>query len=107
MTIAEVNDFLGVSYLRNTELFGNLRAHLRGVAVDSLTAAEHYVVVAELLHGLSQRIGSGKGVGAAENAVGENDATVGTAENAFTHYFGSAGKAHCKHCDGRTGICVL
>ena len=56
MTILKLKDFLGISNLGQTEFLGYLRTNLCGVTVDSLTASEDYVIIAEFLDSLSERV---------------------------------------------------
>ena len=46
-SVCDFEYLLGIGNLRDTEFFGNLGTDLRGIAVDSLAAAENDVVVAD------------------------------------------------------------
>ncbi len=74
LAVFEVDNLLGISYLRNAEFFGNLGTYLCGVSVNSLTSAKNYVIVAKFFNGLSQRVRCCQGVGTAECTVGEDNA---------------------------------
>ena len=76
--VFNLEDFLSISHLVETQFLCHLGTHLGSVAVDGLTAADDDVDIANLLDGGGEGIRSGEGVGACEEAVGEQPARVGS-----------------------------
>ena len=68
IVVAVLGDVGGVSDLGQVQLLSDLGTHLGGIAVDSLTAAQHDVVLlhADLVDGSGQDLGSSVGIGTAE-----------------------------------------
>ena len=98
--VFDLEDFLGVCHLVETQFLCHLGTHLGGVAVNGLTASDDDVDIANLLDGGGEGIRSGEGVGACEEAVGEQPARVGSTEEALADDLTGARRAHGEHADG-------
>ena len=105
--LVEGDNLLGIGDLCEAKLLCYLWTYLCCVAVDGLASAEDDVVAANLLDGLGEGVGCGKGVSTAKWAVRYEDAFVGSSEDAFLEHFGCLGQTHGDHGDGGTWISVL
>ena len=76
--VALLLDVGHIGHLGDLQLLSDLGAHLGGVAVDGLTAAEDDVILVhtQVLDGGSQDLGGGEGIGAAELAGGHQHGLV-------------------------------
>ena len=92
-------------------MLGDLGAHLGGVAVDGLLAAEDHVEFAlGVLHlpdGLGEDVAGGQGVRPAEGPVGEEIGLVRGDGQAFPQGGLRLGGSHAQHHDLGVGVVVL
>ena len=87
------DDLLGVGHLRQAQLLGHLRTHLRRIAVDGLAAGDDHVGH-DLAQGARKGVGGGQRVGAGELAVGKQISPVGAAEHRVADDVGGTLRTH-------------
>ena len=92
--VFHVDNFGKIRNLRNPELFGGLRAGLRGVAVDRLATAEDEIVIADRFDRLREDVARGERVGPGGAAVGDQDRAVGAAVEAVAQNVGGFREPH-------------
>ena len=102
----------GVGHLVQAQLLGYLRTHLSGIAIDSLTTANHHIhmpdFLVNLLDGFGKKISSGQGVGTGTLTVGKQPTTVGSAIEALTNDLTGTRGTHRYHTHlDVVGISVL
>ena len=102
---------LGIGDMVDAQLFGDLRRHLRGVAVDRLHAGDDGVVAGaveqlafDTADGLREGVGGGPGVGAGEGLVGEQDGRAGHASEAVHEHLAGSRRTHGQEDDAGVGI---
>ena len=97
----DLDDLLGVGHLRKAEFLGDLRAHLRGVAVDGLTACEDHVG-SDLLQGARKGVRGGQRIRAGEFAARKQVTAVSAAEHRVADDVGGTLRPHRENMDRGT-----
>ena len=105
--LVQIEDFLGISYLRKAQFFRNLRTYLRSVPIDCLATADYQVERPYFSNGSRDGIRSSKRVCPCESTVGEQISFVCPSIKAFAYDFRCTARTHRKHGHSRSGELIF